>query len=151
MNKNNLYNALMNEDYDKFKQLYSRDLEKALKESAIIKGELQMARKYGNVKSLSRTMRNWLNEEDEIEGSTDDVKESLKSIKRKLREAEDELEIAEDEGTDVEEVKEAIDDAKDAVEEADDEDEVVEALKKVYNKLKEACDKLGDTDVDEED
>ena len=84
MNKNKLYNALINEDYETFKNQYSRDLEKALKESAIIKGVLQMARKYGNVKSLSKTMRNWLNEEEEIEGSTDDVKESLKSRARRF-------------------------------------------------------------------
>lgn len=77
MNINNLYNALINEDFETFKSNYSHELEKALKKSAIIKGELNMARKYDNVKSLSRTMRKWLNEEDEIEGSTDDVKESL--------------------------------------------------------------------------
>ena len=156
MNTKELKSVLSNPGV--FKKALLEDLETRLKESDIIKGEIKMARRYGKVNSLNSYIKRIINEadetdvqeEDEIEGSTDDVRESFRKVRRALREAEEELEVAEDEGQDVSDVKDAVADAQDAVAEGD-EDEVVESLKKIFRKLKEAEEALGNTDVEEDD
>ena len=106
MNTKQLKSVLTNPDI--FAKALNEDLENALKNSKIIKGEIMMAKRYGRVNTLSKYIKNLINEaeevevtDNEIEGSTDDVTESFRKVRRALKEAEDALEVAEEEGQDV--------------------------------------------------
>ena len=69
MNTKQLKSVLTNPDI--FAKALNEDLENALKNSNIIKGEIMMAKRYGRVNTLSKYIKNLINEAEEVEVTDD--------------------------------------------------------------------------------